>query len=85
MFQKGKVRIMRRVTTIKNNLADARTLWKNGIDFWITSEKSPYFKGWLINKAWREKNASVDCLDKLCEMFKERQNDGKRPVFYVVK
>lgn len=36
---------MTRVYAIKNNKADAITLWKNNIPFYITPAKAPYWCG----------------------------------------
>ena len=78
---------MIRTYAIKNNKADAVTLWKNNIPFYITPAKAPYWCGWHINEEWRPAHPDVSSVEVLYEKFKtERCNDiqGKTPVFYTV-
>ena len=78
---------MIRTYAIKNNKADAATLWKNNIPFYITPAKAPYWCGWHINEDWRKAHPDVASVEVLYEKFKtERCNDiqGKTPVFYTV-
>lgn len=78
---------MIRTYAIKNNKADAVTLWKNNIPFYITPAKAPYWCGWNINEEWRKAHPDVPNVEALYEKFKtERCNDiqGKTPVFYTV-
>ena len=78
---------MIRTYAIKNNKADAATLWKNNIPFYITPAKVPYWCGWHINEEWRKAHPDVSSVEVLYETFKtERCNDiqGKTPVFYTV-
>lgn len=78
---------MIRTYAIKNNKADAVTLWKNNIQFYITPAKAPYWCGWNINEDWRKAHPDVSSVEVLYEKFKtERCNDvqGKTPVFYTV-
>lgn len=73
--------------SIKNNKADAATLWKNNIPFYITPSKAPYWCGWNITPQWRKAHPDVTSVEVLYEKFKrERCNDtqGKTPVFYTV-
>ena len=78
---------MIRTYAIKNNKADAATLWKNNIPFYITPAKAPYWCGWHINEEWRKAHPDASSVEVLYEKFKtERCNDiqGKTPVCYTV-
>lgn len=64
---------MTRVYAIKNNKADAATLWKNNIPFYITPAKVPYWCGWHINEDWRKAHPDVssvnECHREICGTF----------------
>lgn len=81
-------RAITRVYATKNNKADAATLWKNNIPFYVTPAKVPYWCGWHITPEWRKAHPDVTSVEVLYEKFKtERCNDtqGKTPVFYFVR
>lgn len=79
---------MKQKTAIRNTLTEARVLWKNNIEFWITQLDAPWWCGILIDERWKRANPHVTDVDKLYKLFKDQKCDGvlgKRPIFYVVK